>query len=340
MKPKNSQMITHYSSKTSIIKVIPIIHVYTHTHILVLYNKPWWTLELILHFPILGVITSNHFCDLPIYQWLLPSSTILRNKKILCVIVFFTEQILKIIYFFFVYTLGKRHIFSLTSSQKLYFKVYRTSQGSIHADTQKRWRSHSTLQSGGPVNQMKSLDDHPQSDKQNKCLSPSCFTTFKCTEKLNVYSPLQRSTFWKKVLQKLNNGLKSSVKQAKLPCWLHLLLLQLLLNLPFLQHQNLKYSNQQKNLFGCLLTAGTRHRMKNKPITFNKPHRNHLGFPTSKSWKNVSKEIYLSITHPSFMFLERVNSKGKGLGERISISSFLRPFFPTRHLFWALLISI
>lgn len=144
---------------------------------------------------------------------------------------------------------------------------------------------------------------------------------------------------WKKLLQKLNSELKTAVKQTT-PCWFHLLLL----NLPILQHQNLKYSRQQKNLFGCLLTAGIRDRRKKKKkpqtITFNKPHTNHLGFPASKSWENISEETYLCLTHPSFTFLERANSKGKGLGEKTSISSFLRPFSPTRHLSWALLICI
>lgn len=65
--------------------------------------------------------------------------------------------------------------------------------------------------------------------------------------------------------------------------------------------------------------------MKNKPITCNELHINHLGFPASKSWKNVRKETYLSLTCPSFMFLERANSKDKGLGERTFISSFPRP---------------
>lgn len=129
----------------------------------------------------------------------------------------------------------------------------------------------------------------------------------------------------KKLLQQLNSELKSAVKQTT-PSWLNLLLL----NLPFFQHQNLKYSKQQKNLFGCLLTAGIRDRRKKKKktITFNKPHTNHLGFPALRSWKNISEEIYLCLTYPSSMFLERANSKGKSLGEKNFRLKLPKAFFP------------
>lgn len=40
-------------------------------------------------------------------------------------------------------------------------------------------------------------------------------------------------------------------------------------------------------MFRSLLTAGTRDRMKNKPITRNKPQTSHLVFPTPKSCKNI-----------------------------------------------------
>lgn len=141
---------------------------------------------------------------------------------------------------------------------------------------------------------MMSLDDHPQLGKQNKCLSPSRFTTFKCTEKSKCLFSTVEKHFLENSTPEIKQWAKICCQTGKTPCWLHLLLLQLLLNLPFLQHQNLKYSRQQKNLFGCLLTTRTRDRMeKNKPITFNKPHTNHLGFPTSKSLENIEVERYI-----------------------------------------------
>lgn len=56
-----------------------------------------------------------------------------------------------------------------------------------------------------------------QSDKQKKYLSPSNFTTFKCTKKPKCIIPAAEKHFLEKVLQKLNNGLKSAVRKVKLP---------------------------------------------------------------------------------------------------------------------------
>jgi len=60
---------------------------------------------------------------------------------------------------------------------------------------------------------MKRLHDYPQSEKQNECLSTSSFITHQSTKKTKQSLPTVEKYFLEKVLQKLNNGLKSPVKR-------------------------------------------------------------------------------------------------------------------------------
>lgn len=124
-----------------------------------------------------------------------------------------------------------------------------------------------------------------------------------------VYSLLQKHLLGRKLLQKLNNGLQSAVKQAKLPT-------DFIFTAAIIKFTLLKHSKQQKNLFGCLLTAGMRDRMKNsKPIT-----------PNKSSWISCIKKMEKNITKrdTSFlnMFLFHVSRKNKLQRQRLGRKNF------------------